>query len=126
MSTIDNCKTCLQICSCCKAKKCIICKPFGSKFDLRIRRCESKSRFSIGDHVRIRDDLVVGDKYKMDNEQTRECIFVYGGMSGLIGKYVTIVDYLPDMNRYIVSYNGVDNGWYWVDEMFDGNVYLPF
>lgn len=126
MSNPLQCKNCLKMCKCCYAEECSTCRPFGVKFKLKICKCRSKSRFDSGDHVRIRDDLVVGGKYKMDNEQTRECIFVYGGMSGLIGKYVTIVDYLPDMNRYIVSYNGVDNGWYWVDEMFDGNVYLPF
>lgn len=126
MSTKYKCKKCLDICKCCSAEKCSECRPFGSKFGLKICRCRPKQKFNPGDRVRVRNDLVVGNKYKMYNDRRADgCIFTLQ-MAPLLGEYVTITEYLPGVNRYSVSFNGVNSTCLWTDEMFDGNLYLPF
>lgn len=126
MSTNYKCKKCLDICKCCSAEKCSECRPFGSKFDLKIHKCRPKQKFNPGDHVRVRHDLVVGHKYKMYNDQRADgCMFIFQ-MIPLLGEYVTITEYFPGVNRYSVSFNGVNSTCLWTDEMFDGNLYLPF
>lgn len=70
-----------------------------------------------GDVVFVRDDLVDGVRYKMDNEDRRLCMFVEP-MARHLGKPVTIESYGEETNRYHIVEDITK--WAWVDEMFAG------
>lgn len=75
------------------------------------------TRYKVGDTVRVREDLVTGEYYRMEGDDG-DHIFFAKGMEKYIGKYVTINDVI-DLGRNMSSYHIVEAGWAWTDEMFD-------
>lgn len=72
-------------------------------------------KYKIGDKVRVRDDLRLGEVYKMDNGTDYDSVVFE--MLKLKGKEVTISTY-TDSNKYLVSEDR--DCWNWTDEMFSG------
>lgn len=118
------CKNCLNICECCQHKhtsKCEICKPFTSKFNLsRCNICNSKTKYSPGDRVRVRSDLSYDEYYYMNNRSTRN--IVVGGMLDLAGKIVTIIDTSDRYGSDKLQYRIKEYACLWTDEMFECKV----
>jgi hypothetical protein len=73
----------------------------------------TEPRFKVGDKVRVRKDLILNERYYMNNREHHDS-FV-GGMKNLMGKVVTIasVGY---------TYRIKENSYNWVDEMFEPDV----
>ena len=72
-------------------------------------------KYKVGDKVFVRDDLIVGKKYKMDGsdgDSDGENIFV-SSMKYFKGKQVTI----ETISRG--QYRIKESGFYWTDEMFE-------
>ena len=86
------------------------------------------TRYSVGDVVTVRSDLVVGTPYRMA-EGGSDCYFT-GEMSQLMGMCVTIAGIFPGPDcepgvdqRYMIKEMGWSwMGWSWVDEMFEDSV----
>jgi hypothetical protein len=72
-------------------------------------------KHKIGDKVRVRDDLELGERYSMSNHNFSD--FVTSEMIMFKGKEVTILD-----DNFCGKYRiKEDNGkWRWTDEMFSG------
>ena len=77
-------------------------------------------KYKIGDKVRVRDDLRLGEVYKMDNGTDYDSVVFE--MLKLKGKEVTISTY-TDSNKYLVSEDR--DCWNWTDEMFSGLATRP-
>ena len=69
------------------------------------------AKFKIGDKVKVRKDLALGDKYYMEDVDEYET--VVSEMLSLKGQIVTIKDVYPD--GYLI----LEDEWYWSDEMFE-------
>lgn len=73
-------------------------------------------KYKVGDKVRVRSDLVVGENYKMKDEVRSSCGFVTD-MKKFCGRIVTIESIIGN-KRYLLE-EDVEK-WLWVDEMFEG------
>ena len=69
------------------------------------------AKFKVGDKVKVREDLVLGTKYYMEDVDEYEA--VVSEMLSLKGQIVTIKDVYP--NGYLI----LEDEWYWSDEMFE-------
>lgn len=65
-------------------------------------------KYKIGDKVRIREDLIVGEDYGRDT-------FVKG-MKKYIGREASVVD-IDDLSEYELDID--DFAWSWTDEMLE-------
>lgn len=72
-------------------------------------------KYKIGDKVRVRDDLRLGEVYKMDNSTDYDSVVFE--MLKLKGKEATILTY-TDSSKYLISEDGGCRNW--TDEMFSG------
>lgn len=69
-------------------------------------------KFKVGDRVRVRPDLVAGERYRQDGEKKALCLATVN-MAELAGKVVTIADCIhPDRYRVVGSPCS------WTDDMF--------
>lgn len=68
-------------------------------------------RYKVGDKVKVRKDLVVGNFYKMNDTNDMHLYHSYLDMEK--GRVLTIKEVLD--NKYKVE----ENIWYWADEMFE-------
>jgi hypothetical protein len=69
-------------------------------------------KFKVGDRVRVRPDLVAGERYRQDGEKEARCLATVT-MAELAGKVVTIADsFYPDRYRVVGS------PYSWTDDMF--------
>lgn len=71
-----------------------------------------KHKHKVGDKVRVRKDLVVGNEYYMEDAKWYACFIA--AMSHLRGQIVTIQE-CANNGRYCIE----ESGWYWTDEMFE-------
>ena len=74
-------------------------------------------KYKIGDKVRVRDDIEVYKRYKMDGSE--KSAWIIPKMLKFQGKILTITE----IDRYGMYSVNEDNGcWSWADEMFSGLV----
>ena len=123
MNELKKCKTCLNLCNCCKHKdvECMNCRPFGSLFQsMKLNRCNTNTKYLPGDRVVVRADLT-NDAYTMSDGFTR--IATVESMIDLAGKTVTISKIDNSFGNDRLAYRIQENPCYWVDEMFAGKAY---
>lgn len=68
-------------------------------------------KYKVGDKVKVREDLVVGNFYKMDNSDSFSIFVLY--MERYKGNITTI------KNVYDTYYILENNKWNWTDEMLE-------
>lgn len=74
-----------------------------------------KTKYKVGDKVRVRKDLIAYTRYSMENDRGNNNSFV-GSMKDLLGKVVTIKEYSCN-GQYILCED--PRRFSWTDEMFE-------
>jgi hypothetical protein len=71
------------------------------------------SKYKEGDRVRVRNDLIDGERYYMDCK-TRSNVFI-DDMNNMLGKETTIEEISPYNEQYRLK----NSGYYWTDGMLE-------
>lgn len=81
----------------------------------------TNTMYKIGDYVQVRNDLAIGNNYRMTNQA--EDIAVTDDMTAFSGLIVRIRDFDEDNNAYHIEHPTIeDENSIWVDEMFESTV----